>query len=259
MNTDEYANRLFIIFTGPAGSGKSTLTASFGRWLEEAFNYKVTYVNLDPGCEYLPYKPDFDIRSMFTCRDIMIREKIGPNAAMIRASELMLEKIDEIINQIARVSGEIVVVDTPGQMEVFIFHESGPEVIKRLSQMGRVISVFILDAKFARRAADLVVARLMGLSATLRLEIPTIIVLNKSDICSRSDIDKLLIDVDYLSEVLMKEGDGVISDMAAMLTDAISSMSGAIRIVKVSALKMIGFPELYDLIHEAFCTCGDLT
>jgi len=66
---------LNVVFLGPAGSGKTTLTATFGEWLEKEIDYKISFVNLDPGCEYLLYSHDFDIRSIITTRDIMIREE----------------------------------------------------------------------------------------------------------------------------------------------------------------------------------------
>jgi len=55
---------LNVIFLGPAGSGKTTLTARFGKWLKDKMGYKVNFVNPDPGCEYLPYEPDFDIKGI---------------------------------------------------------------------------------------------------------------------------------------------------------------------------------------------------
>ncbi|MEM2846784.1 MAG: ATP/GTP-binding protein, partial [Nitrososphaerota archaeon] len=38
-----------VVIIGPAGCGKTSLTASFGRWLELELGEKPAYVNLDPG------------------------------------------------------------------------------------------------------------------------------------------------------------------------------------------------------------------
>ena len=77
--------RMIVVLMGPAGSGKTTLTAALGKWIEENQGYNVGYINLDPGAETLPYNPDFDVREWFTVEDIMVKEDLGPNGAMIRA------------------------------------------------------------------------------------------------------------------------------------------------------------------------------
>ncbi|HIP65006.1 MAG TPA: GTPase, partial [Pyrodictium sp.] len=60
----------FIVFVGPAGSGKSHLVDAFGDWLE--FNeLSVARVNLDPAAEWLPYEPDVDVREYVDARKVM--------------------------------------------------------------------------------------------------------------------------------------------------------------------------------------------
>ena len=54
---------VFVVFVGPAGSGKSSLVASYTKWLRENLLLRVAPVNLDPGADVLKYKPLFDIRS----------------------------------------------------------------------------------------------------------------------------------------------------------------------------------------------------
>ncbi len=89
-----------VIFLGTAGSGKTSLCNAYGDWLKTDRDQNVKFINLDPGAvEYLPYAPDFDIRNYFTVPKIMKRENLGPNGAIIRANELMLEKSATIIRK----------------------------------------------------------------------------------------------------------------------------------------------------------------
>lgn len=250
---------LNVVFLGPAGSGKTTLTAAFGKWLEDKTDYTVNFINLDPGCEYLPYEPDFDIRSIITTKDIMIGEKMGPNSAMIRAVELMENHIEDIITNITKLPGDICLVDTPGQMEIFVFHTAGPKIVKRLEDVGRTVNIFLLDATLASKVSGLVVAELMSIAVQLLMEIPTVTVLSKIDKIGREDIDRLILDVEYLKDALKRESKGVITDSSFKISEVIEVLRGTLRIVKVSAVRGIGFDHLYDLIHEIFCTCGDLT
>ena len=61
--------RYAVFITGPAGAGKSTLTAA----LHEHYKIMRTRTfcfNLDPACEFLPYEPDFDIREVVTGMEV---------------------------------------------------------------------------------------------------------------------------------------------------------------------------------------------
>ena len=64
---------IITVFAGPAGSGKTSLIASYARWLRKELFMKVGIVNLDPGIEKIPYEPVFDIRQWFTLSDIMLK------------------------------------------------------------------------------------------------------------------------------------------------------------------------------------------
>ncbi|MFX1486417.1 MAG: ATP/GTP-binding protein [Promethearchaeota archaeon] len=249
---------LYVVFIGPAGSGKTSLTNSLGRWLRES-GYGVNYVNFDPGCENLPYQPDFDIRTMFTTGQIMKEEQIGPNAAIIEAVRLMKEKSDEVIRNISNLEEEHILVDTPGQMDVFLFHEAGPELLRKLEKLGRVIAVFILDATFASKPSGLVVAELLANAIELYLAIPTITALNKSDMEVRDDLDRLINDPNYFEAVIKSESEGLMKDLIFSILKASSSVKGSSRTVKVSAKTGEGLDELYNIIHEVFCACGDLS
>ena len=51
---------IFVYFIGTVGSGKSTLTYNFQKWMGLRGLDTIT-VNLDPGAENLPYEPDVDV------------------------------------------------------------------------------------------------------------------------------------------------------------------------------------------------------
>ncbi|MGQ9597722.1 MAG: ATP/GTP-binding protein, partial [Thermoproteota archaeon] len=73
-----------IVFIGPAGSGKTTLVSRYGEWLSKG-SQKIIFINLDPGADEVPYSPSFDVRDYFTVEEIMRKEGLGPNGAMMRA------------------------------------------------------------------------------------------------------------------------------------------------------------------------------
>ena len=247
-----------MIVLGTAGAGKTALTRSFGQWIIQNTDQKVTYINLDPGCDFVPFPAEFDIREYFTIARIMREEKLGPNGAMIRASELLELKIDEFSRRINEIKADIRLMDTPGQMEVFLFH-GGSKMIELLK--GTSIALFLLDAKVATRAAGLVFSRLLELSIALRLGSPTICVLNKIDLVGNrlSHIDRMTTSPEMLRDQLMREESGVNVDLMLSLSEVLPKLLPAARLVKTSATTGEGMRELYDMVHEVFCACGDLT
>lgn len=253
------ARGLYILFIGPAGCGKTSLTATFGAWLTREMEAKVAYINLDPGCAFTPYKPSFDIRHMFTVEELMRREKLGPNGAMIRAAELMETHADKIVSKIERIDAELKLIDTPGQMEIFVFRPAGPRIAEALRDRAASVAVYIVDPNLALTSTGLAVAISLSIATQLRLGVPTATVLNKADELMVPDIDRLLTDFEYLRSKVVKEKLGAMTDLALHYVGAIKTLSKATRLVKVSAKTGDGMEPLYDIVHECLCVCGDLT
>ncbi|MDD1766806.1 MAG: ATP/GTP-binding protein, partial [Candidatus Methanomethyliaceae archaeon] len=169
-----------LIIVGPAGSGKSTLTKAFGEYLKGE-GHIVNYLNLDPGAESLPYNPSYDVRELVTVEQIIKEEGLGPNGALIRAAEITEANLQKILHKIKEEEESgFTIIDTPGQMEIFLFRGLGPKLAAGLR--GRTLSVSIIDPALLRRRIDIVVLKLLGLVVELRLGVPSIEVLNKSDL-----------------------------------------------------------------------------
>ena len=108
------------IMIGTAGSGKTALTESLAFYINRK-GEDVCILNLDPGVlsEELPYDPDIDVREFVRAEEIMKKYRLGPNGALIASMDLLLEHIHELRDRIREMDPEILLVDTPGQMEIF--------------------------------------------------------------------------------------------------------------------------------------------
>jgi GTPase SAR1 family protein len=230
---------LFIV--GPAGSGKTTLTYSFGKWLEKE-GYSVGYINLDPGVILLPFTPSFDVREIVNINEIMLNEKLGPNGALIRASEIIENNMSKIIKKINSINYDYLLIDTPGQMELFLFREMGPLLSSSLN--GRKASIFIIDPSFMKRKNDFITLKLLGIVVELRLGVPSIEIINKCDL---------------LEEIPSKVETGMLAGLAEEISVIVEKIEKKKRTILVSAKNSTGFLELYSAINELFCVCGDLT
>jgi GTPase SAR1 family protein len=243
-----------LIIIGPAGSGKSTLSRSMGDWLESA-GHRVAYLNLDPGADYLPYVPDFDARELVTVESLMKKEGLGPNGALIRAADVLEGVVPEIIAEFERRSGDsdFRIIDTPGQMEVFIFRGLGPKLASALH--GRAAALSIIDPSLLKNGVDLVVLKLLGLVVELRLGVPSIDVMNKTDLYGDSIVEKMEREI---AGGAFKDR-GLSAELADQLYPIVNGLSKRRRAIPVSAKKGTGMEDLYKAIGESFCACGDLT
>ena len=249
---------LNVVFVGPAGCGKTSLTAAFGKWLEEEMEMRIDYINLDPGVLNLPYKPSYDVREIVTVEELMKREGLGPNGAMIRASEIVDQRIGEVAEEIRDLDSDVKLIDTPGQMELFVFRPMGPKLSEALSDSSPTVTVYITDPQLASTSSGLAISLSMALATRLRLKSPTVMVVNKADIPGASRIEEFMGDLETLKSALTDE-EGMVADLAAKYIDILEELSKSMRIVRVSAKTGEGMLHLYDLIHEALCECGDLT
>ncbi|MEM3731746.1 MAG: ATP/GTP-binding protein [Candidatus Bathyarchaeia archaeon] len=233
---------------GTAGSGKSLLTAEFGRYLK-AEGYTVRFTNLDPGCMAQPYKCDFDVRCKFTVESIMRTEGLGPNGALLRAME-RLEKV-----KIPKFQTDFNLIDTPGQLEAFAFHPSGPKVISKFEEL---VGVFLIDATIGLK--DLPAAYLYSLAVRYRLGIDMITIVNKADLLDDVEARRIrsyLMDPASQKQSFRKVG--VLADIYMPLSEMLKKLIPAQRIPLVSARTREGFQDLLDMLFEVKCVCGDLT
>lgn len=169
-----------IFLTGTAGSGKSTLTSVLKKWYEERESYAIT-LNLDPGAIKLPYEPDVDIRQYIDVQQIMEEYELGPNGAMVAASDLIAVNLPKVVEEVEEYRADYVIVDTPGQLELFAFRESGPYVAHNLCGEEKVV-LFLFDFTISATPFNFLSTVLLYNSLKLRLNLPQIPVLTKIDL-----------------------------------------------------------------------------
>ncbi len=179
---------IFII--GTAGSGKSLLTASLNEWLKVG-KQKAATVNLDPGVLHLPYVPDIDIRDQININDIMEEYGLGPNGALILAADLIAEESERIGGEIEDLQSDVVLVDTPGQMELFAFRASGPYIANEMTTEQKAI-VYLFDAVFSFNPLNYVSNMFLAAAVYNRFFFPQMHVLSKCDLLPPEEANRIV-------------------------------------------------------------------
>ncbi|MCC6013157.1 MAG: ATP/GTP-binding protein [Candidatus Verstraetearchaeota archaeon] len=172
----------FVYILGTAGSGKSALTSSLLDTLRAA-ELNAISVNLDPGVKWLPYYPEVDIRDYIDYDKIVEEYQLGPNGALIACVDTAVNYIEEMKEEIEKFEPDYVIVDTPGQLELFAYRDSGKIITSTLSKNNFSI-IFLADSIFLNRPSDFVSVMLLAYSVQTRFKAPQINCISKVDLLS---------------------------------------------------------------------------
>jgi GTPase SAR1 family protein len=174
-------NHLDAIFiTGTAGSGKSALTSRLIQWYKDNSAYPVS-LNLDPGSLKLPYEPDVDVRDYIEVNTLMEKYDLGPNGSLVMASDLIATRLDEIQTEVNELNPDYVIIDTPGQIELFAFRASGPYFVTNF-QADNKASVFAFDGMLVSSPVNYISISLLSSAVKLRLKMAQVNALTKRDL-----------------------------------------------------------------------------
>ena len=168
-----------IFLTGTAGAGKSLLCSTLLPWFSDK-GATVASVNLDPGAQNLPYEADIDIRDYIDLSIVMQNYQLGPNGALILAADLVATRMNDIQEALDTINPDYAVLDTPGQIELFAYRNSGPYIVENIQSDGKTV-LFLFDSTLVSTPTNFVSIALLATSIQLRLKAPQINILSRSD------------------------------------------------------------------------------
>jgi GPN-loop GTPase len=168
-----------VFFTGTAGAGKTTFVRAFANWLRGE-GHDATVVNLDPGVDDGPLEPDVDVREWVRLADVQDEYGLGPNGAQVAAADMIALKVFEVKQAIALQPSDYILVDTPGQVELFAFREASKAIVDALGGEQSAIA-FLFDPALARAPTGFVSLLLLSATVEFRLRRPMVNLLAKTD------------------------------------------------------------------------------
>ena len=233
-----------IFISGTAGAGKSLLTSKLLEYYTKNGAF-AAILNLDPGVESLPYTCDIDVRDYVDIVSIMQRYDLGPNGALIMANDLIASKIDEIQTEVNKVNPDYLIVDTPGQIELFAYRTSGPFLVENISSEEKT-NIFLFDGALITSPVNFVSIALLATSIRLRLNISTINVLTKTDLIGTKlkNILKWTTSLSTLEDAIYKEADGDTYTLTTNILRGLNLGGFAQGLIPVSNVTGEGFVNL---------------
>ena len=223
-----------IFVTGTAGAGKSLLSSKLYDYYTQNGAFAAV-LNLDPGVENIPYTCDIDVRDYVDIVSLMKNYDLGPNGALIMANDLIASKIDDIRNEVERVNPDYLLVDTPGQIELFAYRTSGRFIVENLTNEEKT-SIFLFDGSLITTPVNFVSIALLATSIRLRLNIPTINIITKTDIIGTKlkDVIQWSSNIRSLENAIAKEADGETYSLATNILRGLNLGGFAQGLIPVS-------------------------
>jgi hypothetical protein len=244
---------IYVYFIGTAGSGKSSLTASMQQWCKER-GLDAIIVNLDPGAENLPYEPDVDIRDWISLKEVMDTNKLGPNGAQIACADMIALNTHDVKESINSFKTDYILLDTPGQLELFVFREAGKYTVEFLSPEKTIIC-YLLDPMLARTASGFVTQLLLAITTNFRLNKPQINILSKADLLSKKEQDLIRRwskDPEEIYEALSNEKASMHREISEQILQLIKQIGGYSQLIPTSKKNYFGIEDIYTNIQQQF-------
>ncbi|RJS83873.1 GTPase [Candidatus Bathyarchaeota archaeon] len=244
----------FIAFIiGTAGSGKSFLTSALVNKMRQE-RQKVAILNLDPGVVNLPYTPDIDIRDYVTVDEVMEKYGLGPNGALIMAADLIVNEIEHLREEVEDLNPDILIADTPGQMELFAFRASGPFLVRALSDDPEAI-IYLFDSIFSYNPLNYVSNMFLSAAVHIRFLLPQVHVLSKCDLLPRRDLDTLIEwseSPEALELAIDERLKGTSRLLSQNISQAIQLLDLNFPLIPVSSKTNEGLTELNAMLERIF-------
>ena len=239
-----------IFVTGTAGAGKSLLVSKIYEYYTSNGAF-AAILNLDPGVENLPYSCDIDVRDHVDIILLMKQYDLGPNGALIMANDLIASKIDKIQEEIGQVNPDYLIIDTPGQIELFAYRASGPFLVENLDAEEKV-NIFLFDGSLITTPVNFVSIALLATSIKLRLKISTINLITKTDLIGEKmkEILQWSTNLKSLETAISDEADGETYTLTTNILRSLNFGGFAQGLIPISSVTGEGMVNLESALSR---------
>lgn len=172
-----------IIVIGMAGSGKTTLLHQLVAHTKMS-GIRGYVLNLDPAVMNLPFAANIDIRDTVKYKEVMKEFNLGPNGGILTSLNLFATKFDEVIGLVEKRADDLdyVLVDTPGQIEIFTWSASGAIITEAFASTFPTVVAYVLDTPRSTNPVTFMSNMLYACSILYKTRLPLILAFNKIDV-----------------------------------------------------------------------------
>lgn len=242
---------IVVIMIGMAGTGKST-------WMHRlvvrlmAQNKRIYTINLDPAVRTVAYPVNVDVRDTVNYKEVMKHFGLGPNGGIMTALNLFATKFDQVLALLDKraPSLDYVLVDTPGQIEVFNWSASGQIIGDALSVSYPTVVCYLVDTVRCTKPVTFMSNMTYACSILYKTKLPFIITCNKTDVMPHSFLVEWMQDFEKIGQALSQET-SYLASLSRSMSLAMEEFYRNIRCVGVSAVTGQGCADFERALAEA--------
>lgn len=240
---------------------------------------KVPYVlNLDPAVYSVPFESNIDIRDSINYKEVMKQYNLGPNGGILTSLNLFATKVDQIISLLEKRTApnpsnpsakpiEHILVDTPGQIEVFVWSASGSILLETLASSFPTVIAYVIDTPRTSSTSTFMSNMLYACSILYKTKLPMILVFNKTDVQDAEFAKEWMTDFDAFQQALRQEeeagtfgtegaaggfgsGSGYMGSLLNSMSLMLEEFYRHLNVVGVSSMTGDGVDDFFKAVEE---------
>ncbi|XP_004245583.2 GPN-loop GTPase QQT2 [Solanum lycopersicum] len=242
---------IIIIVVGMAGSGKTTFLHRLVCHTM-ASNLRGYVLNLDPAVLTLPFGANIDIRDTVRYKEVMKQYNLGPNGGILTSLNLFATKFDEVISVIEKRADQLdyVLVDTPGQIEIFTWSASGAIITEAFASTFPTVVTYVVDTPRSESPATFMSNMLYACSILYKTRLPLVLAFNKTDVANHEFALEWMKDFEVFHAALDADNTYT-STLTRSLSLALEEFYKNLRSVGVSAVSGAGMDAFFKAIEAS--------
>ncbi|KAG8647546.1 GPN-loop GTPase QQT2 isoform X2 [Manihot esculenta] len=240
-----------IIVVGMAGSGKTTFLHRLVCHTQAA-NIRGYVLNLDPAVMTLPFGANIDIRDTVRYKEVMKQFNLGPNGGILTSLNLFATKFDEVISTIERRADQLdyVLVDTPGQIEIFTWSASGAIITEAFASTFPTIIAYVIDTPRSSSPTTFMSNMLYACSILYKTRLPLVLAFNKIDVAQHQFALEWMEDFEAFQAAVSSDH-SYTSTLTASLSLVLDEFYKNLKSIGVSAVSGAGMDAFFKAIEAS--------